>query len=113
MPNRSSAVQTPPAAVEAALARLGRRLRVARLRRNLTAEELAGRLGVSRQTIASLERGHAGVSAGTVLGALWALRLLDHLGPVADPARDREGLALELARGRRRARRRTTLDDDF
>lgn len=113
MPNRSVAVQAPPAAVEAALARLGRRLRVARLRRNLTAEELAGRIGVSRQTVAALERGHAGVSLGMALGALWALRLLDHLDPVADPARDREGLALELARGRRRARKRNTLDDDF
>lgn len=113
MPNRSVAVRSPPAAVEAALARLGRRLRVARLRRNLTAEELAGRMGVSRQTVATLERGHPGVSVGAALGALWALRLLDHLDPVADPARDREGLALELARGRRRARRRTTLSDDF
>lgn len=113
MPNRSVAVRSPPAAVEGALARLGRRLRVARLRRNLTAEELAGRMGVSRQTVATLERGHPGVSVGAVLGALWALRLLDHLDPVADPARDREGLALELARGRRRARRRKTLSDDF
>ncbi len=113
MPNRSAAVQAPPAAVEEALARLGRRLRVARLRRNLTAEELAGRIGVSRQTVAAVERGHPGVSVGAVLGALRALRLLDHLDPVADPARDREGLALELARGRKRARRRTTLDDDF
>lgn len=109
----SPAVQSPPAVVEEALARLGGRLRIARLRRNLTAEELASRIGLSRQTVSAVERGRPGVSAAAVFGALWALRLLDHLEPVADPARDAEGAALELARGRRRARRSAALDDDF
>lgn len=111
--NYSRAVQSPPAAVEEALARLGGRLRIARLRRNLTTEELASRIGLSRQTVSAVERGRPGVSAAAVLGALWSLRLLDHLEPVADPALDAEGAALELARGRQRARPRTALDDDF
>lgn len=111
--NHSPAIRNPPAAVEEALARLGGRLRVARLRRNLTTEELASRIGLSRQTVSAVERGRLGVSAAAVFGSLWALRLLDHLEPVADPARDAEGSALELARGRRRARPRAALDDDF
>ena len=111
--NYSRAVQSPPAAVEEALARLGGRLRIARLRRNLTTEELASRIGLSRQTVSSVERGRPGVSAAAVFGTLWALRLLDDLEPVAAPALDAEGSALELARGRKRARPRRALDDDF
>ena len=63
--------------------------------------------------LAAIERGKPGVSAAAWIGALWALRLLGDLDPVADPDRDAEGLALENARLRRRARPRTTLDDDF
>ena len=113
MPNRSPAVQAPPAAVEATLLRLGRSVRVARLRRNLRIEDLAARMGVSRFTLAALERGAPGVAGAAWFGALWALGLLDQARELADPDRDEEGLALERARGRKRARRRVALDNDF
>ena len=113
MPNRSAAVEAPPAAVEDTLRRLGRGIRVARLRRNLRIEDLAARMGVSRFTVAAIERGKPGVSAAAWFGALWALGLLDQARELGDPDRDDEGKALESARAPRRARRRTGLDNDF
>ncbi len=113
MPNRSAIVEAPPAAVEAALLRLGRNIRIARLRRNLRMADLAERIGVSRFTVAAIERGRPGVSTAAVLGALWALGLLEDARTLADPDRDEEGKALERARAPRRARRRTELDNDF
>ena len=70
-------------------------------------------MGVSRFTLAAIERGRPSVSAAAWFGALWALGLLDHARELADPNKDEEGMALERARGRRRARRRIALDNDF
>ncbi|MGH9888853.1 MAG: helix-turn-helix transcriptional regulator [bacterium] len=59
--------------------RLANRLRVARAERNLSQTDLAGRVGVSRQTISSIETGQY------VPSALLALRLARALDiPVAD-----------------------------
>ena len=86
---------------------------MARLRRNQRIEDLAARMGVSRFTVAAIERGSPGVSVAAVFGALWALGLIEQAVELADPDRDEEGKALESARGRLRARRRTALDNDF
>ena len=48
MGKRSGITESPPAAVEDALARLGRNLRTARLRRRLRIQDVADRLGASR-----------------------------------------------------------------
>jgi hypothetical protein len=55
-------------------------------------------MGVSRFTVADVERGKPGISMAAYLGALWVLGLLDQLEVVADPDRDEEGKALEAAR---------------
>ena len=86
---------------------------MARLRRNLRIEDLATRMGVSRFTLAAIERGRPGVSVAACFGALWALGLLDQARELADPNKDEEGMTLERARGRQRARRRIALDNDF
>ena len=106
-------MESPPAAVEDALGRLGRNLRTARLRRRLRLQDVADRLGVSRFTVADLERGKSGVSAAAYFGALWALGLLDRADDLADPDRDEEGKVLENARSPQRASRRRRLDNDF
>ena len=103
----------PPAAVEAALERLGRNIRIARLRRRMPQARLAERIGVSRFVVANMERGKTGTSVAAYVGALWALGLLEQLRSVADPAADAEGMALEHARRPQRARASTALDDDF
>ena len=113
MPAPSHISKAPPAAVVAALERLGANLRIARLRRRLTQAELAERIGVSRFVVADAERGKATTGVAAYVGALWALGLADQLRSVADPSLDAEGVALEIARGGKRARRRQGLNDDF
>ena len=83
--------EAPPAAVEEALHRLGRNIRTARLRRRLTGEELAERIGVSRKVLAEIEKGKPTTAIAAYLGALWALGLLKQLRDVADLDRDEEG----------------------
>ena len=113
MGKRSRITESPPAAVEDALARLGRNLRTARLRRRLRIQDVADRLGASRFTVADLEKGKPGVSVAAYFGALWALGLLEQAEDLADPDRDEEGKVLESARSPRRASPRRRLDNDF
>ena len=113
MPRPTSISKHPPAAVEQTLERLGRNIRIARLRRKLPQEDLARRMGVSRFVVADVERGKASTGVAAYLGALWGLGLLAHMRDVADPDRDEEGKTLERARSPRTARRNTSLSDDF
>ena len=113
MPAKGRTTSPPPAAVEEALKRLGRNIRIARLRRQLRIQDLAERMGVSRFTVADLERGKPGTSGSAYFGALWALGLLDQADELADPDRDEEGRVLESARAPRRAARPRRLDNDF
>lgn len=57
------------------MAALGERLRLARLRRNLTSVLFAERMGVSRDTLYRLEKGDPGIALGTYLRALRVLGL--------------------------------------
>lgn len=80
---------------------LGRRLRVARLRRNLSQAEMATRAGVTRKTFAALEAGDGGVSLGCLMKTLAILGFADRLASLADA--DPVGTDLEADTGRRRA----------
>ena len=65
----------------------GERLRMARLRRRLTAKQVAARSGMAPMTLRSLERGGAGVTIGAYLAVMQVLGIekdLDLLG-AADP----------------------------
>jgi len=55
------------------LAELGERLRNARLRRNLTAEEVAAFAGISRVTVHRAERGEPAIATGTLIKIMGAL----------------------------------------
>ncbi len=113
MPRVSKISQSPPAAVEQALTTLGRNLRTARLRRNMTQVELAERMGVSRFVVAEAERGKPATGISIYLGALWVMGLLGQMREVGAPDRDEEGKTLERIRGPERARKPGTLSDDF
>lgn len=113
MPTPTPLTTDPPAAVEEALRTLGGNIRIARLRRRLRMDEVAERMGVSRYTVADVERGKPGTSAAAYLGALWAVGLLEHVRDVAAPERDEPGKALERASLPRRVRGRRRLDNDF
>lgn len=60
----------------AALERLGRDLRGARLRRGIAIADLAVRAGTSASSIARLEKGDPGVGIGTLADVLVVLGLL-------------------------------------
>jgi transcriptional regulator with XRE-family HTH domain len=113
MPRPTALTTSTPFDVEKTIKRLGTNLRTARLRRNLTHQEVAQKLGVSRYVVAHAEGGKPSTSIAIYLGLLWTYGLLDQLDPVADPSEDEEGLALSLASQRSRARRVENLDNDF
>ncbi|HTF04983.1 MAG TPA: helix-turn-helix transcriptional regulator [Bacteroidia bacterium] len=65
------------------LKELGGNIRLARLRRKLSAEQVAERAGISRQTLWNVEKGEAGVSVGAYVQALFVLGLEKDLIKVA------------------------------
>lgn len=113
MTARNKLVTAPPYQVEQTLQRLGANLRTARLRRNLTLEDVAEKIGTGRRAVADAEKGKPSTGVAVYAAMLWALDLLDQLDPVAAPERDEEGQTLALARERARARPRTELSNDF
>jgi len=111
--SRPLAVPLPPE-VQASLRDLGSRVRKARLRRNMTIEDLASKIGVHRDTVSAVERGSQNVSIGAVMGALWAMGLLPGVKAVADPVLDEVGIAIEASGARVRGRSgHGGMNDDF
>ncbi|MCE4558255.1 hypothetical protein [Pelomonas cellulosilytica] len=104
--------QTPLGVTELA-ARLGARIRTARVRRRLRKEDLALKAGLSRNAIDAVEAGKLTTGLGTYLQALWAMGLAEGLDLIADPGLDRDGLALELDGKTMRVRVGTKADNDF
>lgn len=106
-------LSAPPYEVEQAIKRLGKNLRTARLRRNLTIEQVAEKIGTGPRAVMDAERGKLSTGFAVYTALLWAYDLLNPLTEVADPASDSEGLTLERLRGRERARRGKELDNEF
>jgi DNA-binding XRE family transcriptional regulator len=96
-----------------ALARLGSRIRVARLRRKLRQVDLARQIGRTRATVVALEQGAPTTEIGAYASALWALGLLRELELVADPGLDRDGQALSFSATDKRVRLRRPLNNKF
>jgi len=77
---------------------VGRGINVARRRRRLTAQMMAERIGVSRQTYRRVEQGDPTVAIGTYLMALFVLGLdAEALERSTDPHGDSAGAMLEIA----------------
>ena len=113
MAARNTLSVAPPHAVEAALARLGGDLRTARLRRNLTIDDVAAKIGTGRRAVADAERGKPTTAIAVYAGLLWAYDLLGGREASAAPETDEEGTILARARERTRASRGEALDNDF
>jgi DNA-binding XRE family transcriptional regulator len=105
--------KTLPSAVEQAVQGLGEGIRLARVRRRMSQEELAQASQITRKTLYALEKGVPGVSVGTLFSVLWALGMLDSAKPLADPDQDDHGKILEKARQPKRVRRPAAVGDDF
>jgi transcriptional regulator with XRE-family HTH domain len=91
---------------------LGNRIRLARLRRKHSAETVAQRAGITRKTLARVERGDGAVALGIYLRVLQALRLDQDLNLIA--ADDVLGRKLQDAgiEPKRRAPKRLKISDD-
>ena len=74
---------TPLPWVQRRLDVIGENLRLARLRRKLSAEQISERAGIDRSTLYRIERGDASVSFGAYVNVLFCLGLdrdLDEIG---------------------------------
>ena len=113
MTARNKLLTAPPYAVEQSLKRFGADLRTARLRRNLTIDDMARKIGTGTRAVADAEKGKPSTGIAVYAGLLWALDLLDQLNDVAAPEKDDEGQTLALSREPTRARSKTGLNNDF
>ncbi len=103
---------TLPLEVTVAIQRLGENVRLARIRRRLSQEELALACGVTRKTLYALEKGAPGASIATAFSVLWKLGLLRTAVALADPDADEHGKILEAARRPQRVRHPADSDND-
>ena len=113
MTAKNTLTQAPPYPVERAIKRLGANLRTARLRRNLTIEEVAEKIGTGPRAVADAEKGKVSTSIAVYTALLWAYDLSGPMVDLADPAIDEKGLVLSTHRQRARARDRGDLDSEF
>ena len=113
MTAKNTLIQTPPYPVERTIKQLGANLRTARLRRNLTIEEVGEKIGTGPRAVTDAEKGKVSTGIAVYTALLWAYDLLEPMSELADPAFDEEGLSLSLLKDRARARAKEGLDNDF
>jgi len=92
---------------EDGLAKLGQRLKLARLRRNLTQVDVAERAGATRKSIVALEAGRASVGIGLLVKVLGVLGYPGRIAELLES--DPVGEDVAMVHGRKQARR--TPDD--
>lgn len=94
----------PPISVRRGLIRLGADLKAARLRRGLKMEIVAERAGISRETLAKIQRGDPGVAVGNYASVIFALGLGTAWMGLASIEEDTVGQSLDEQRIPKRAR---------
>jgi transcriptional regulator with XRE-family HTH domain len=115
MTQQAKHIQAPlPFEVRNAVKDLGERIRVARIRRRMSQDELADACGIGRRTLYRIESGETGIAVGNIFAVLWKLGLLGTARSLADPDQDEHGKILEAARMPRRVRASAAVaDNDF
>jgi DNA-binding XRE family transcriptional regulator len=101
-----------PFAVADQIRVLGERIRVARVRRRMSQDDLARACGISRTTLVRMEAGSPRATLGATYSVLWTLGLLPTAAGIADPDTDEHGKTLEAARAAKRVRRSRGPADD-
>ena len=102
----------PMPSTQRALSALGDNIRLARLRRHISATLLAERAGMARATLRGVERGDPNVSLGAYANVLQSLGLIADLAQVArDDELGRKLQDAELTVGARAPRRTRRADE--
>lgn len=104
---------TLPLEVNASVSRLGENIRLARIRRRMSQQELAEACNITRKTLYAIEKGAPGTTVATVFAVLWKLGLLGTAAGLADPDADEHGKILEAARRPKRVRHTVDNVNDF
>lgn len=99
--------------VDGLLRTVGQNLRTARVRRNMTLQELANRMHVDARTISRMEKGDPSINFKNLVTALIIFGIEDSVFNLADPDQDQVGKALERQKQPQRVRKMDKLSDDF
>jgi len=113
MPQKNYLSTAPLYAVEENIKELGRNLRTARIRRNMTISAAAERIGTGVRAVRDAEHGKVTTAIAVYFALLWLYDLLPAAGALADPDKDAEGKRLALMREPKRAYPQKVLDNDF
>ena len=103
---RSPVVEVLPSRVRRSLAKLGKDIRDARRKRQLTVAMMVERVGVSKATYLKIEKGEPSVSMGAYAMTLFTLGFANALDEIADSRRDDAGLLMDSSRLPQRVRPR-------
>ena len=79
MRTKTPLFENPPYALEQHLAKLGKELRTARVRRNLTIANVAEKIGTGVRAVSDAEKGKVSTSIGVYYALLWTYGLLDQM----------------------------------
>lgn len=114
MPKSNLLQQSPPYSVITKIKTLGRNLKTARLRRNLTISEVATKIGTGVRAVRDAEAGKPSTSIAVYVALIWLYGFDQDLDDVADPQRDIVGIKLDEQKMPQRARQRNgKMDNDF
>lgn len=107
-------LESPPHMVKSKVKLLGSNLRTARLRRNLTIQDVAAKIGAGVRAVRDAESGEISTSIGIYIALLWLYDLTHEIDNLADPLSDEVGLKLdELKKPKRAHHTKRRMDNDF
>lgn len=101
---RSPVTDILPPRVRRSLAKLGKDLKDARRKRNLTVQMMVERVGVSKATYLKVEKGNPSVSMGVYAMTLFTLGFSNALTEIADSRNDDTGMLMDSSRLPQRVR---------
>jgi len=102
---------TVPFPVRRALAKLGKEIREARIRRRIPTSVMANRALINRMTLYKIERGDPTVSVGAYATVLFVLGMIDRFADIADAKFDEVGLSLDEERLPKRIRSKSPISN--
>ncbi len=105
--------EAQPYPVERALRKVGDNLRTARLRRGITIEQAAVKIGAGPRLVTDAEHGKPNIDIAVYAALLWLYDLLGPFEELANPLKDEQGLLLASRRAPTRAQKTRGLSNDF